>query len=166
MQVQAQENQLVLLTFLQNSKWHGVDCEYVSEYAKDRVWQGDQFVLQHCQLYVTGKQCLKIARLIGKVDVIVTDSPIAIGAMYTDEQPYKDVCIYEAKKYKRTFNVFIKRHKVYNTNGRNQTEEEALTIDEQIKQMLKDNCIDYTDVDGTQEGYDSLVETIKVLVDD
>lgn len=45
---------------------------------------------------MTGKQCLKIARLIGKVDVIITDSPIAIGAMYTDEQPYKDVCIYEA----------------------------------------------------------------------
>ena len=100
MQVQAQENRLVLLTFSQNWKWHGIDCEYVSEYAKDRVWQGDQFVLQHCQLYVTGKQCLKIARLIGKVDVIVTDSPIAIGAMYTDEQPYKDVCIYEAKNTK------------------------------------------------------------------
>ena len=77
---------------------------------------------------------MKIARLIGKVDVIVTDSPIAIGAMYTDEQPYRDVCIYEAKKYKRTFNVFIKRHKVYNPNGRNQTEEQALAIDEQIKQ--------------------------------
>ena len=165
MQVLAQENRQVLLTFSQNLKWHGIDCEYVSEYAKDRVWQGDQFVLQHCQLYVTGKQCLKIARLIGKVDVIVTDSPIAIGAMYTDEQPYKDVCIYEAKKYKRTFNVFIKRHKVYNPNGRNQTEKEALAIDEQIRQMLKDNCIDYTDVDGTEEGYDSIVDTIKVLVD-
>ena len=96
MQVRAQENLLVLLTFLQNLKWRGIDCEYVSEYAKDRVWQGDQFVLQHCQLYVTGKQCLKIARLIGKVDVIITDSPIAIGAIYTDEQPYKDVCIHEA----------------------------------------------------------------------
>ena len=34
-------------------KTAGVDCEYVSEYAKDRVWQEDQFPLQHCQLYVT-----------------------------------------------------------------------------------------------------------------
>lgn len=34
-------------------KMAGVDCEYVSEYAKDRVWQEDQFPLKHCQLYVT-----------------------------------------------------------------------------------------------------------------
>lgn len=160
MQVQARENQLVLLTFLQNLKWHGVDCEYVSEYAKDRVWQGDQFVLRHCQLYVTGKQCLKIARLIGKVDVIITDSPIAIGAMYTDEQPYKDVCIYEAKKYKRTFNVFIKRHKVYNPNGRNQTEEEAKAIDIKLMNWLDDNDLPYTVADGTEEGYDQIVDAI------
>jgi hypothetical protein len=33
-------------------KMAGVDCEYVSEYAKDRVWQEDQFPLKHCQLYV------------------------------------------------------------------------------------------------------------------
>ena len=125
------------------------------------MWQGDQFVLQHCQLYVTGKQCLKIARLIGKVDVIVTDSPIAIGAMYTDEQPYKDVCIYEAKKYKRTFNVFIKRHKVYNPNGRNQTEEEARQIDEKIINMFTENNMPYMTIAGTEKGYDDLVEIIK-----
>ena len=53
-------------------KMAGIDCEYVSEYAKDRVWQDDQFPLQHCQLYVIGKQCLKIERLLGKVDVIIT----------------------------------------------------------------------------------------------
>lgn len=148
-------------------KMAGIDCEYVSEYAKDRVWQDDMFPLMYCQMYVTGKQSLKIARLIGKVDVIVTDSPIALGAMYTDEQPYKDACIYESKKYAqytRTLNVFVKRHKVYNPNGRNQTEEQALAIDEQIRQMLKENCIDYTDVDGTEEGYNSIVDAIKTQV--
>ena len=79
-------------------KMAGIDCEYVSEYAKDRVWQDDQFPLQHCQLYVIGKQCLKIERLLGKVDVIITDSPIALGSMYTDEKPYEDVVLYTAHK--------------------------------------------------------------------
>ena len=144
-------------------KMAGIDCELVTEYAKDRVWQGDQFVLQHCQLYVTGKQCLKVARLLGKVDVIVTDSPIAIGAMYTDEKPYQDVCLYEAKKYKNTFNIFVRR-KDYNPNGRNQTEEEARNIDQRILDFLNDNGIEYTRVDGNVAGYDQVVENIvKIL---
>ena len=113
-------------------KMAGIDCEYVSEYAKDRVWQEDQFPLQHCQLYVTGKQALKIQRVLGKVDVAITDSPIMMGSMYTDEKPFKDVCIYEGNKYKNTYNIFVKRKKKYNENGRNQTEEEAKEIDKKI----------------------------------
>lgn len=145
-------------------KMFGIDCELVTEYAKDRVWQGDQFVLQHCQLYVTGKQCLKVARLLGKVDVIVTDSPIAIGAMYTDEKPYQDVCLYEAKKYKNTFNIFVDRRKDYNPNGRNQTEDEARNIDQRILDFLDSNGIEYTRVDGNIAGYDQVVENIiKIL---
>ena len=127
-------------------KMKGIDSEYVSEYAKDRVWQDDQFPLKYCQLYVTGKQSLKIARQLGKVDVIVTDSPIAIGAMYTDEKPYQDVCLYEGKKY--------------NTNGRNQTEEEAKAIDVKLLNWLDENDLPYTVADGTEEGYDQIVDAI------
>ena len=141
-------------------KMKGIDSEYVSEYAKDRVWQDDQFPLKYCQLYVTGKQSLKIARLLGKVDVIVTDSPIAIGAMYTDEKPYQDVCLYEGKKYKNTFNMFIQRHKKYNPNGRNQTEEEAKAIDVKLLNWLDENDLPYTVADGTEEGYDQIVDAI------
>lgn len=141
-------------------KMAGVDCEYVSEYAKDRVWQEDQFPLQHCQLYVTGKQCLKIYRLLGKVDVIVTDSPIAVGAMYTTEKPYQDVCIYEAKKYKNTYNLFVNRFKPYNQNGRNQTEEEAKEIDRKIKAFLTDNNLEFKEINGTEEGYNAIVKDI------
>lgn len=141
-------------------KMAGIDCEYVSEYAKDRVWQEDQFPLKHCQLYVTGKQCLKITRLLGKVDVVVTDSPIAIGAMYTTEKPYQDVCIYEAKKHKNSFNIFVNRFKKYNPNGRNQTEEEAKEIDRRIKKFLIDNNLEFKEINGTEEGYNAIVKDI------
>lgn len=145
-------------------KMAGIDCEYVSEYAKDRVWQDDQFPLQHCQLYVIGKQCLKIERLLGKVDVIVTDSPIALGSMYTDEKPYQDAALYTAHKYKRTLNIFVRRKKTYNPNGRNQTEAEAIEIDNKIRKMLDDEKFIYVDCDGTQTGYDKIVELIKMDV--
>lgn len=138
----------------------GIDCEYVSEYAKDRVWQDDQFPLRHCQQYVTGKQCLKITRLLGKVDVIVTDSPLLLGAMYTNEKIYQDVCVYEAKKYSNSFNIFVNRKKKYNPNGRNQTEQEALEIDKGILKLLNDNNIPYIYADGTQDGYDDIVNMI------
>ena len=141
-------------------KMAGVDSEYVSEYAKDRVWQEDQFPLQHCQLYITGKQCLKVTRLLGKVDVIVTDSPIMLGAMYTDEKPFKDVCIYEGKKYTNTFNIFINRMKAYNPNGRNQTEEEAKEIDKKIIEMLDENGVEYTRINGTEENANQIVNEI------
>lgn len=141
-------------------KMAGVDCEYVSEYAKDRVWQDDQFPLKYCQLYVTGKQCLKVARLLGKVDVIVTDSPIAMGAMYTEEKPYQDVCLYEAKKYPNTFNIFVKRVKKYNPNGRNQTEEEARAIDGRLLEFLDSNNLKYETADGTEDGYNEIVKKI------
>ena len=141
-------------------KMAGIDCEYVSEYAKDRVWQEDQFPLKHCQLYVTGKQCLKITRLLGKVDVVVTDSPIAIGAMYTTEKPYQDVCIYEAKKHKNTFNIFVNRFKKYNPNGRNQTEDEAKEIDKRIKDFLTTNDIPFIEANGTEDGYNQIVKDI------
>lgn len=141
-------------------KMAGIDCEYVSEYAKDRVWQEDQFPLQHCQLYVTGKQALKIQRVLGKVDVAITDSPIMMGSMYTDEKPFQDVCIYEGNKYKNTYNIFVKRKKKYNENGRNQTEEEAKEIDKKIIQMLNDNNVEYTYADGSEEGYNAIVNEI------
>lgn len=145
-------------------KMAGIDCEYVSEYAKDRVWQDDQFPLQHCQLYVIGKQCLKIERLLGKVDVIITDSPIALGSMYTDEKPYQDVVLYTAHKYKRTLNIFVKRKKTYNPNGRNQTEAEAIEIDNRIIKMLDDEKFIYVTCDGSQTDYDKIVELIKMDV--
>jgi hypothetical protein len=142
----------------------GVDCEYVSEYAKDRVWQEDQFPLRHCQLYITGKQCLKVTRLLGKVDVIVTDSPIMLGAMYTTEKPHQDVCIYEGKKYPNTLNLYIDRRKGYNPNGRNQSYAEALEIDRRIIDMLDSNDITYYHVDGTEAGYEKVVETIIAML--
>ena len=52
-------------------KMAGVDAEYVTEYAKDKVWEGNKEVF-NCQFYITGKQVFRIHRCFGKVDVIVT----------------------------------------------------------------------------------------------
>ena len=77
-----------------------------------------------------------------------------------NRKPYKDVCIYEAKKYKNTYNLFVNRFKPYNPNGRNQTEEEAKEIDRKIKAFLTDNNLEFKEINGTEEGYNAIVKDI------
>lgn len=144
-------------------KMAGVDAEYISEFAKDKVWEENDLVFKS-QFYITGKQAWKILRCIGKVDVVITDSPILLGAMYCDDNPMLIPAIkYEFNKHKN-INLFIHRAKQYNPNGRNQTEAEAKEIDERTNEFLRSNNIDYFDIDGTQEGYDHAVDLILDLL--
>lgn len=142
-------------------KLAGIDCEYVSEFAKDKVWENNSEVFKN-QFYITGKQSFKISRCFGKVDVIITDSPIALGAVYADTEGLKLASLQEFNKYENNnLNVFIERKKKYNPNGRNQTEDEAKEIDISVKKFLVNNNISFVSVYGNEEGYDVLVKTVK-----
>ena len=149
-------------------KMAGVDAEYVTEYAKDKVWEGNKEVF-NCQFYITGKQVFRIHRCFGKVDVIVTDSPIRLGAVYADRigLPHlAKACVEAADKYKfHSLNIFLKRVKPYNPNGRNQTEEESKGIDETILKMLKDQNVVYHTFNGDLDGYDKIFEIIMKSID-
>lgn len=144
-------------------KLAGIDCEYVSEFAKDKVWEKNDEVFKN-QFYITGKQSFKISRCFGKVEVIITDSPIALGALYSPkEQPMlRAACLEDFEKYnKYNLNVFINRVKAYNPNGRNQTEGEAKEIDGKTSKFLEDNEIPYVMVDGNEYGYEEVVKIVK-----
>ena len=149
-------------------KMAGVDAEYVTEFAKDKVWEGNKEVF-NCQFYITGKQVFRIHRCFGKVDVIVTDSPIRLGKIYADRigLPYLGMaCAEEADKYNfHSLDIFLKRVKPYNPNGRNQTEEESKEIDETILKMLKDQNVVYHTFDGDLDGYDKIFDVIMKQVD-
>ena len=141
-------------------KMVGVDAEYVTEFAKDKVWEGNREVFK-CQFYITGKQAYRIARCFGKVDVIVTDSPIRLGKIYADMIGRAQLglaCIEDAEQYDdHSIDVFLRRVKPYNPNGRNQSEEEAWQLDRKIKSV---SPLPYYEYDGAIDGYKKVYDLI------
>lgn len=141
-------------------KMKGLNCEMAPEYAKNRVWQEDFKVFEN-QFYVTAKQSQMLHRLRGKVDVIITDSPILIGYYYGQNLPY-------ATDYGRVlhaiyseydnYDYLLTRVKEYNPAGRFQNEEEAKNIDKELKKVLNRFNIQYKEFEGYKEGYDLIIE--------
>lgn len=141
-------------------KMMGIDCEYVSEFAKDKVWEKNDEVFK-CEFYISGKQSFKISRCFGKVDVIITDSPIGIGAQYCESQKLKEAILEEFNRYgDNNINVLLNRIHQYNPNGRNQNEEEAKEIDKNIKDWLETNNINFYIEDASLIGYQNILNFI------
>ncbi len=144
-------------------KMSGVDAEYVTEFAKDKVWEGNHEAFK-CQFYITGKQTFRVSRCFGKVDVIVTDSPIRLGKIYADligRTKLGLACIEEADQYRgNTIEIFLKRVKPYNPNGRNQTEAESKEIDRTIIDMLDEQKVPYLTFNGDMDGYNQIYNLI------
>ncbi len=108
-------------------KMLGVNAELVTEFAKDKVWENNTEVLSN-QTYVFGKQHFRISRCADKVDVIVTDSPLLLSALYNKSNllgdDFNNLVAKIFKSYD-SINYFIKRDKPYNSTGRLHTEEES-----------------------------------------
>lgn len=117
--------------------------EYVPEYAKSLIIHGKEKELKN-QEKVSAEQAKRLLDLVGKVDIIVTDSPIELGKIYVSSELQKnsvnkiiDDC---ASKYK-SVDFFLHRDEwqKYETFGRIHTEEESKKIDERIlKELNKD----------------------------
>ena len=149
-------------------KMLGVDAELVTEFAKDKVWENNTEVLNN-QTYVFGKQHFRISRCADKVDVIVTDSPLLLSAIYNHSEllgeEFNDLVAKIFKSY-TSVNYFISRSKPYNPNGRLQTEKESDGIADEIKTLLGRYDVEYTEVSGNTVGYDKIVEDVyRSLVD-
>jgi nicotinamide riboside kinase len=146
-------------------KWSDIECELAPEYAKDLVWEQRKKTFTN-QIYLFGKQHHRIYRLLGQVDVVITDSPLLLTPIYDLErrETLKQLALQE---YRRMDNlaIVLKRRKKYHSNGRNQDEQQAKEVDNQIRTLLKDNQIPYNEIDGTKESVQHIVKDIKSILD-
>ena len=130
-------------------KKKGYEIELVTEYAKDKVWEESYKTLEN-QIYVFGKQLHRIQRVKNKVNFIITDSPILLSIIYDKEKNDNlKRLVLDVHNNFNNINILIKRDTIYNPNGRFQNEIEAKLIDKQIMNLLKNNSIDFHEINIT-----------------
>lgn len=107
----------------------GYSAEYVSEYAKDVVYDENLTKLED-QLYIFAKQNRRIERVLKQnYDFIVTDSPLFLSYFYgvkygTLIEGLGQVILNCINKSNNT-NIFLERNHSYQTEGRVQTDEDS-----------------------------------------
>lgn len=146
-------------------KWLKVNCELVPEYAKEKVWEKSFYTLTNQRL-VYGKQHHMLCRVLEHVDVAITDSPLLLSAIYAKKEDKKlvELVIEDYKKF-NTINILLIRKKEYNPIGRMQTEKEAIEKDIEIENMLKDNNILYSTIEGKRENVKLIVDKINMCLE-
>jgi len=152
-------------------KKQGFNAEIVTEYAKELVWQGHFNVLED-QLYLISKQSRRIRKIDGKVDVIVTDSPLPLTCVYGR--------YYKSKGYNQYFddyvmgvfneftnlNFYLQRGDFdYQKEGRYQDEDESNIIAQKVLDFMSDRKIPYYTVkSGEEVSFSNIMQRIRNLV--
>lgn len=138
----------------------GINCEMALEFAKDKVWEESYKILDD-QFYIFGKQYHKLFRLNGKVDVIITDSPLVISMLY-NKTPSKYFNDFVLEQFNTFYNLtfFLNRPKNYQEEGRIQTKKESEVLDNVLKDILHKNNVYFHEI-SCENAVDVIVEMVK-----
>ena len=142
-------------------KVRGIEVEMAPEFAKDLVWE-ERFNYFEEQIYIFAKQLHRINRVVGKVDVCISDSPMQNSYIYLkeDNPQLKALIDKEFSKF-NNMNFYIRRGNKYVQNGRNEDESQAKEVDSKIEMLL--STLPHQVVDRSMDT-DTLVEQIIQMV--
>lgn len=134
---------------------NGYSTELVEEYAKELVHA------QHTNLFEQQELILAEQNKKQKIlsnhgyDFIITDSPLLLINIYKKEYKYIEEYPEEFENFVKwrfltykNINIFLNRKIPYSQKGRLQTQEEANIIEEKMKKYLKENNIEFIEIDN------------------
>lgn len=125
-------------------------CDISAEYIKRKIREQALKVIQS-QIYIFGKQQFQLFTMKDDVDVIITDSPILLSAIYDKSKctHLRELILKEYKSYTNLM-YYIERDPSipYETEGRYQDLEGAKKVDDTVKKFLKNNNIPYKTLIG------------------
>lgn len=151
-------------------KCQHINAELVREYVKEWAWEARKFSM-YDQIYFLGKQCRKESMLYGKVDWIITDSPVMMVVYYA--QKYCSQAVSEGVRaatlalYRQAaedghehHHVLLSRNVPYQSEGRYQSEAQALEMDDEISHMLTSLRIPIIHATTGEENLDKLLDQV------
>ena len=124
-----------------------IEAELVTEFAKELVWAGSQHMLTQ-QHYVFANQEHRLNRLVGQIDVAISDSPLLLSAYYAPSdypESFSELVVDFFARYDN-INFFVNRSHRYSLKGRIQDEAAADAIAKQLKQFLHQNKVPFYEI--------------------
>lgn len=147
-------------------KWKNINVELVNEYAKEVTW-AERYQILEDQLYIMAKQNHKLWRLKGKVDWVITDSPLILSLVYAKPTYFPNHYPAFGQELYNDYdniNIFLQREKPYHKIGRNQSEEEARVKDVEIRNLLVDNGYDFIEIAANQNAKNEIFKYIEPML--
>jgi adenylate kinase family enzyme len=127
-----------------------INCELVREFAKEMVYEGKDMrdLDEGERLALLAEQLHRERILDGKVDFLITDSPMLLTAFYHNKNYAKKIAVDNLKK--NEVHIWLNRIiNNYQQEGRSHSLDESLKIDKKMKQYLLSCGINLIEIDGT-----------------
>ena len=132
--------------------------ELVTEFVKDRIYEGHLGCIED-QIYIFGQQQRRISRLVGNVDMVVTDSPIILSCLYSQiESKAFETLVYDVFSQYNNINIFLERNEIpYTGNGRIHDLEQAKELDKKLLELLYSLGIEHHKVGAGDKCVESIM---------
>lgn len=121
-------------------KCAGYRAAQIEEFATERSFEEDWDTLSNQRL-VTEEQERRQRRLLGKVQWIVTDSPLVLGCLYSQGEfntPEFHQEVWDKFNSYENVNIWLDRVKPYQLYGRHHSEDEARDLDRKLRDLIGD----------------------------
>ena len=144
-------------------KMHNINAELITEQTKAEAYKQNTEFFEN-QFYIDGCASYQIKQLFGNVDVIITDSPFRMNYLYAldhNKPKLAEAILEDLEQYNQySKNYFINRPEYFQREGRVHNEEQSKEIDNRIKNMLRDQYVNFIEIENTE-----LDEVVKQLLE-
>ena len=121
----------------------------------------EAFNVMNDQIYLFGEQWHRTFRMLGKVDFIITDSPLLMNIVYDKQNDEDFMKFINSRIHKlKSLDFFINRSDAFSEVGRIHNLEQSKEVDKTIKELAKNNGIKLIEL----EQENSVTEIVKIVL--